>query len=87
MMQNIQNQVLTQKIILVFLTKVSAFIFVGACLTIFVALVIWVTSGGNEGRNDSAVAMIKSALGMIVMMTIFYIVIVIYAKYTGISLQ
>lgn len=86
-MQGLESEILAQEVILNFLVNFLAFIFLGACLTGLVGVIIWITSGGNEGRNDKAVEMFKSALGMAVIVLVFYFAIKFYAGFMGISLR
>jgi hypothetical protein len=86
-MQGLESEILAQEVILNFLVNILAFIFLGACLTGLVGVIIWITSGGNEGRNDKATEMFKSALGMVVIVLVFYFVIKLYANFMGISLK
>ena len=79
------SQVIFQETVLKFAAGALSFVFIGAFLTGVVGAVIWLTSGGNEGRNDSSTIMMKSsAVGMIASF-IGYLALKIYAKSIGLD--
>lgn len=56
------KEIIVQDMIFNFIYGALSLVFVGAFLTGFVGAVIWLTSGGHEGRNDSSVTMMKASL-------------------------
>ncbi len=78
-----EQDVVVQEMILKFTAGALSLVFVGAFLTGIVGAVIWLTSGGNEDRNDSSVMMMKSSLVGMLASVIGYVAIRVFANIMG----
>ncbi len=81
----LEKEVIAQEIFLKFAAGALSFVFIGAFLMGVVGAVIWVTSGGNEDRNDSSSMMIKSSLVGMIGSFIGYVALRIYANVIGVD--
>lgn len=79
------QDVIVQEMILRFITGALSLVFVGAFLTGVVGMIIWLTSGGNEDRNDSSVIMIKSSLVGMLASFLGYVTIRVFANFMGVE--
>lgn len=81
----IEKEIMVQEMILKFTAGALSLVFVGAFLTGVVGVVIWITSGGNEDRNDSSVIMMKASLVGMGASFIGYVAIKVFANIMGVE--
>lgn len=84
-MNNLQKDVVMQETIFMIVVNALGFVVIGAFLSGLVGFMIYITSGGNEGRTTLAMTMMKSAGVGILAAFIGYVVLIFYAKYLGIE--
>ncbi|MCK4635314.1 MAG: hypothetical protein KAT32_00465 [Candidatus Moranbacteria bacterium] len=83
---NLENEIVVQELISKFIVGALSLVFVGSFLTGIVGIVIWVTSGGDEGRNDMSVGMMKSSLMGMLGAFLGYVAVRVFVNVLGIDL-
>ena len=84
-MNNLQDQAVVNETIFTIVVNILGFVTIGAFLGGVVGFIIYFTSGGNEGRIETGLAMMRSAGFVVLLILIVYATLVIYAKIMGIE--
>lgn len=81
LIEEAEQQIVVQGMVFKFITGALSLVFIGAFFTGLVGAVIWLTSGGNEGRNDSSAIMMKSSLVGMSASFLGYVAIRLFLKF------